>query len=246
MAWFEELGFADNPFDTDPAASVRSAVSLDKPLDELEYHVRSGSIIFVEGPSGSGKSVLLKALAGKFGGRAVFVDGDSDSVDIRSVIRKKTSLLDRLFGNSPKNLVLLADNAAGLSAGSMELVKYHYDNNNFGAVVFAGESLKSAGFSPAVLDRIGTRVIRLHLLSEDEAVVLVRNRLGSSAILGDGAIRKIYKMSGKNAKSFLELCDKACAAAVASKSPEITGEHLDSIKAGVPLGKSGKRGFVNG
>ena len=73
MTWFEELGFDENPFDTDPGVSTKSSVGLDKPMGEVEYCISSGSIVFVEGAEGSGKSVLLKKLDGKIGTRAAVV-----------------------------------------------------------------------------------------------------------------------------------------------------------------------------
>ena len=216
MDWFEELGFNENPFDSDPAFSARYSAGLEKEMDELVYYVNSGSLVFVEGASGSGKSVLLKMLAGKLGGRAVFVDG-AGNVDIRSIIRKKTSFISALLGRPPKNIVLLVDAAAGLSHDSMEMIKYNFDNNHFAAVILAGASIKSAGLSQSILDRIGSRVIHMPELTEEAALLMVGRRLGSSAILEDDAIRKIYKKSGKNAKRFLALCEEAGKAAASSK-----------------------------
>lgn len=230
MKWFEELGFDSNPFDTSIEASAKYAVGLERSFEELEYYVGSGSVVFVEGPLGSGKSVLLWKLADELGGRAVYVDCSAGEPDVRSIVRKKTSFLDRLLGKVPKDIVLLIDNAANLSPTVMGLLKYHYDNNHLGAVVFAGPSLKSAGLSPALADRISSRVIRLSALAENDAVLMVRNRLGSSAILGDDAIRKLYKMSGEDPKRFLQLCEDACNAAVASKSDAVSNEHILSLK----------------
>ncbi len=209
MEWFEEAGFGENPFSTDPAFSARSSVGLEKPLAELEYCVSSGSIAFVEGVPGSGKSVLLHTLAEKLGGRAVHVDAAAAAVDVRRIIKSKTSLLGRLFGKSPSRLVLLVDNAASLSAGSLELLKYCFDNNHFSAVVLAGTSLKSSGLSVSVLDRIGNRVVKIAPLSEEDAVAMVRSRLGGSGLFNEDVVRKIYKMSGKNARKFLQLCENA-------------------------------------
>ncbi len=230
MEWFEESGFDENPFGTDPAFSARSSVGLEKPLSELEYCVNSGSIVFVEGAEGSGKSVLLQMLAGKLGRRAVVANAAGD-VDIRAVIKSRTSLLGRLLGNSPSNLVLLVDNAAGLSPGSSELLKYYYDNNNFAAVVLAGTSLKSLGLSPSVLDRIGNRIVKIAPLSEEDALLMVRNRLGNSGLFNESMVRKIYKLSGKNAKKFLQLCESACKNAVASKSPAVEEAHTASLNS---------------
>lgn len=236
MEWFEELGFDSNPFDTGIEASAKYAVGLEEPLEELEYYVDSGSAGFVEGPLGSGKSVLLWKLADKLGSRAVYFDCSTGELDVRALIRKKTSFLGRLLGKAPRDVVLLIDNAANPSPNAMGLLKYHYDNNHVGSVVFAGASFRSAGLSPALADRIGNRVVRLSALNESNAVLMVRNRLGSSAILGDDAVRKLYKMSGKDPKKFLQLCEDACRAAVDSKSDAVSNEHILSLKMKTSVG----------
>ena len=233
MEWFEEFGFDENPFSTDPAFSARSSVGLDKPLAELYYYVNSGSIVFVEGAGGSGKSVLLQKLTRNLGRRAVRVDAAASDVNVRAIVKSKTSLLDRLLGNAPKNIVLLIDNAAALSPHSLELVKYNYDNNHFGAVVLAGAAVKSSGLSPSVLDRIGNRVVRIAALAEEDALLMVRNRLGNSELFNEEVVRKIYKLSGKNARKFLQLCEGACKNAAAAKSSMIGEEHLGSLNKSV-------------
>ena len=229
MAWFEELGFGENPFDTDPDFSARSSVGLEKPLGEVEYFTVSGSMVFLEGPPGSGKSVLLKKLADKLGSKALRVDAFQAKLDLRSLVKSKTSVLGRIFGREPKNLVLMIDNAAHLPAAALGLLKFYYDNNYFSAVILTGPSIKSARLSLPVLDRIGNRVVRLAPLAEDEAVLIVRQRLGSSSMLSEDLVRKIYKLSGKNAKKFLQLCENACKTAVASKSSTVKEEHLRSL-----------------
>ncbi len=229
MEWFEEFGFDGNPFSTDPAFSAGFSAGLEKQLGEMEYYVNSGSIVFVEGAEGSGKSVLLQKLAGMLGRRAVVVDAAGD-IDLREIIKSKTSPLGRLLGNPPGNLVLLVDNAKGLSPGSLELLKYYYDNNNFAAVVLAGSSLKASGLSPSVLDRIGNRVVRIAPLSEEDALLMVRNRLGSSGLFNESVARKIYKLSGKNARKFLQLCESACKKAVESKSRAVEEAHAVLVK----------------
>ncbi len=229
MSWFEELGFDENPFDTSPEYSAKSSAGLQKPLAEIEYFISSGSVVFVEGPPGSGKSVLLAKLSGMLGGRAVRIDASQGEINLRSVVRSKTSLLGRIFGTGPKNLVLMVDNSSYLPAATLDLLKYYYDNNQFGAVILAGPSIRTARLSASVLDRIGNRIVRLEPLSEDDAVLIVRQRLGSSEVLSDDLVRKIYKLSGKNAKRFLQMCENACKAAVASKSSTVNEEHLQSL-----------------
>ncbi len=236
MEWYEELGFEENPFDNSPGFAARFAVGLEEPLGELEYYVSSGSLVFVEGAAGSGKTVLLRKLAEEFGGKAAYADCSAGGIDVRSMIRRKASLLDRLLGRSPKNLVLMIDSTANLSANTMDLLKYHYDSNSFASIIFAGTSLKTARLSPALVDRIGSRVVKLRQLAEEDAVAMVRKRLGSfgssgsSSILGDDAVRRLYKMSGKNAVKLLQLCEKACKAAVLSKSSEVNDELLVKMK----------------
>jgi Cdc6-like AAA superfamily ATPase len=231
MTWFEELGFDSDPFDTSPEASALYSVGLEQNLSELEYYVRSGSIVFVEGGPGLGKSVLLRMLMDRFGSKTVYMDCSLDKLNPGKIIKNKTSFLNKLLGRELKGVILVVDNIEGLSQQDMESLKYYYDNNYFGAVILAGKSFKSAGFPEALADRIGNRILTLSPLSDDDAVLLVRRRLGSTDLIGDDAVRKLYRMSGKNAKKFLELCSQACEKAVKSKNSKVTTENLDSLKS---------------
>jgi len=211
MAWFEQFGFYENPFDTELSVSAKMAVGLEKPLDELIYLVKSGSLIFVEGAHGSGKSVLLSRLARKVGRRAVYIDL-SGKPDIRSAIRKKASFFSRLLGNYPKRVVLLVDDVVSVPARVAEAIKYFYDSNIAESVVLAGEGIRESGLPLSIIDRIGNRIVRLAPLEEEDAITMVRNRIGNSNVLEEDVIRKIYRMSGKNGKKFLQLCEEACKA----------------------------------
>ncbi|MBI2145383.1 hypothetical protein HYU18_03620 [Candidatus Woesearchaeota archaeon] len=206
MEWFEELGFTENPFDTDAAFSAQYSAGLESQLEELNYLVNSGSFVFVEGEPGSGKSVLLRMLAGKFGGRVLSVDAAIDG-NIRSAVKSRVSVFGYLLGRSPRNLVALVDNAQSLSPDGFEFIKYGFDNNQFSAVVLAGSALK--GIPDSILDRVGNRVVKVPFLTEEAALLMVKRRLGSSQLLEDDSVRKLYRKSGRNAKKFLQLCEEA-------------------------------------
>ncbi len=225
MEWFEEFGFVESPFGTDAAFSARFSAGLERQLEQLQYLVKAGSFVFLEGPGGCGKSVLLRMLIGKLGRKAIYVDG-SASIDVEAIIKRRTSIFRSMIGKSPSNLVLLVDGVSGLSPAALEMVKYNYDNNLFAAVVIAAQSMKSAGLPASILDRIGSRVVRIEPISEGDALIMVRKRLGSFDLLSDELVRKIYKKSGGNAKIFLGLCEEAGKQAAASRSTEIMEEHL--------------------
>jgi Cdc6-like AAA superfamily ATPase len=231
MVWFEELGFDENPFDTGLSISAEKSVGLEKPLEELLYFVNSGSMAYIEGQPGSGKSVLLKKISEKLGRRAVIVDAEKDN--IRMIIRKKSSFFEKLFGSNPRRLVLLVDNSDSLSPEAAEIIKFYYDNNHVESAVFTGSSLKNSGIPAAILDRIGNRIIHLAPLTEEEAVAMVRNRIGFSNVLDDDVIRKIYRMSGKSGTRFLQLCEEASKSAVSVKSSTIKEEHLAALRNSV-------------
>lgn len=223
MEWFEELGFNENPFGLEPGFSARYSAGLESQVEELEYLIKSGSFVFVEGASGSGKSVLLKLLADKLGNGAIYVNA-VNGFDAKSALRSKTSLIGHLLGKSPKNLVILVDEAGCLSKQAMEQLKYNFDNNCFGSVVLSGKSLKSAGLSASIIDRIGSRVVSIPALTEDAAVLMVARRLGNSGgLLGDDAVRRIYRRSGGNAKRFLQLCEEEARASAMKKPALVEG-----------------------
>ena len=226
MKWFEELGFDYNPFSTESEFAAQFAVGLDEAARELLYFVKSADMAFVEGSKGTGKSVLLHKLAQQ-SPMAVYFDCAAQPLDVKRLLMRKSNWLKRLFGYLPTGVVLLLDNANNLPQREMDIIKYYYDNNFVASVVFSAGGLRRAKLSKGIIDRIGGRVIKLRQLDEEDAILMVSNRLGSYAsLLPAEVVRAIFKEAKRDNSTFLQLCEKVCSEAVNAKAKQASEEHL--------------------
>lgn len=228
MNWYEEHGYIEDPFSTKKGAFVEQSVNLKEPSDELVYNIEAGNMVLVDGPTGTGKTTLLFSAIEKFEGerKVIYFDCSKDEVDIKKLMQNKYGIIGRLFNLTPKNMVLMLDNFKVLNKKDLERVKYYYDNNHIRSLVFAGNGVE---LPDNIRDRIGNRVIRLKALAVDDAVELVRNRLGSLDFLPEKIIKKIYAKSKKNAITFLEKCAKICQAATEAGADVVGTRHLSAL-----------------
>ncbi len=228
MAWYEKYDFDEDPF-----LSSGNAFGLDEVLNELTYRVESGSMVFLEGKEGFGKSAVIKQLIRVFGGRGKVIYFDCSQIEkkvnIESLMKGKYGLFGKLFGVSPKNMVLFLDNSNFLTKKNCERIKYYFDNNYIKSVVFTGTAYSKAHFSKSVRDRIGGRVIRLKELSPEQAVELVRVRAPNLDIFSDEMIKKIYMHSGGNVKKFLADLSSAGEKACNEGDGKVSEKHVSEV-----------------
>ncbi len=232
MAWFDEYDFTSDPF-----RDSGDLYGLDKVLDELIYRIESGSMVYIEGKTGSGKSTVLRKIIEQFGGRGkvIYFDcGQFDKkVNIENLMTGKYGFFGRLLKSTPKNMILLLDNTSSLSKKNCERVKYYFDNNFIKAVVFTGISYSRAHFSKSVRDRIGGRVIRLQDLSPEQAVEAVNSKAPGQTLLSPEVIKKTFKASGSNTKEFLSNLSRLCEKAVNEGADKVSEKHLNELFGGM-------------
>jgi len=231
MKWYEDQGYIEDPFSTKKGAFIEQSVNLKGPADELAYNIEAGNMVLVDGPKGTGKTLLLFSAIEKFEGerKVIYFDCSKDDVDIKKLMQNKYGIIGKILNLTPKGMVLMLDNFKALSKKDLERVKYYFDNNYLRSIVFAGNG---AELPENIRDRIGNRVIRLKVLAAKDAVELVRNRLGSLDFLPEVMIKKIYAKSKKNAVVFLEKCGKVCQAAAAAGAEVVGDENLKAIGGG--------------
>ncbi len=228
MKWYEQQGYAENPFSTKNGAFITQSVNLKEPAEELSYHIEAGNMAIVEGGKGTGKTSLLFTAIERFRGehKLIYYDCGNDSVDVKKLMQNKYGLFGKLLNITPKGMVLLLDNFTKLDKKDLERTKYFFDNNFIRSVVFTG---KASSLPENIRDRVGNNVIKLKSLSAKDAIQLVKNRMGSLDFLTEKMVRKIYLKSGKDAKKFLENCSKACEAAAEAGSKSVSEEHLSAF-----------------
>ncbi len=233
MEWYEELDFYDNPLTTNPKMFISELVGVDDLLEELFYRVEAGSMVFLEGADGSGKSAVLQRVIKRFKGKKRVIYFDCEQVrelDIEELMQKRYGLFGRLFRITPKNMIVLLDNVQFLSKRNTEKMKHYFDYGYIKAIVFTGQRYSRAALSISIKDRIGRRVLKLRALTEEEALSLIKKRLEGISFIPDELIKKIFKSSRKNTKRFIENCGKVCEKAINEKRKEVMEEDLQVIK----------------
>ncbi len=232
MEWYEELYFDENPFTTNPKSFADKLVGRSDVIDELFYRIRAGSMVFIEGDEGSGKTALLWNVIRRFRGRGkvIYVDcSEIEDVNIEELLDKRQGVFARLFRDKPKNMILLLDNVKKLSQTNSERVKYYFDQGYIKSVVFTGEDYLSVNFSQSLRDRIGSRIIELEPIDAYQAIALVRNRIDNLEMVEDNQIKEIFKKSG-NPKEFLNNCDKVFRHAMENNNDKITEDDLKVVE----------------
>lgn len=213
--WYERYDFEENPFKNEE----RELISFNVIIDEVLYRINSGSLVFIGGKEGSGKTAILKKAIEKFRGEGKVAYVDCKKVDdpnIEKVILKKYGLFNRLFHSKPSGMILLMDDIQELGKKNNERIKYFFDQNYIKSAVFTGNDLEETQFSDSLKDRI-SKIIKIKELSEDDAVEIIDNIFQGKEIIPEEMIKKIYRLSNKNIKIFLENCEKLC---------ELSGEKI--------------------
>ncbi|MEK6968391.1 MAG: hypothetical protein AABX51_07215 [Nanoarchaeota archaeon] len=210
--WYRKLGFEHDPFTTNPEADDE-LVEYQDAINEVAYRIDSGSMAFVEGQAGMGKTALLVQIINRFEGkgRVIYYDCSElkKKVEIDMLMKNRFGFFGRLFNVVPTDMIILLDNVDSLSRANSERIKYYFDQNNIRSVIFAGESFKKSDLPQSIKDRIGIHVITLQPLSDYGAVELVSKRLGEhNAMISDEATKLVFTKASRNTKKFLELCSK--------------------------------------
>jgi len=208
--WYKKLGYYENPFLINPLNETSKLIGLEQEVKDVLYYVRSGSMIFVEGKEGTGKTKFLKEIINNFKGRIIYVNALKlkKNLNVEELLKNKNGVKGKLLNKKPKHMILVIDNVAELSQVNLERLKFFYDNSHLQSVIFSGNSLRGVGFPESMLNRIGRRIIKLKNLTKEDAVKLAFERLDEDSEDSDSLITKkqveeIFEKSGKNPKQFL-------------------------------------------
>lgn len=232
--WYRKIGFYNNPLSIKPAPYDFKVVGQDDIIEELTYKIPAGTITFVEGALGTGKSTIMKYLIHKFKGKGQVIFFSCNRIDnelnVEEMLVNKYGFWGRLMKKHPKDMILLLDEAQELTPENTERIKYFFDAGNIKSVVFTGTDYSKVNLHESIKERIGQDgVLKVKELSEDDAVNLVRNRLGNLNLLNDDMIKKLYKFVGKNPRRLLQRCDKACRHVIENGEREFTDTHFKHL-----------------
>lgn len=212
VEWFEKLGFDNNPFETNLFRISKETVGLEKEKKEILYRVAAGSMILIEGPSGTGKTGLLKHIIDNFKGKGkvIYVDGDklNKALDIESLLINRYGWKGRLFNKKPRDMILLLDNINSISRKNAEKIKFYFDQDYLRSVVFTSKDYSKVDVDASITDRIDKRVISLSNPDKKELIDMLNERLDDNLEFTEDIIKNIVDLSEQNPKAVLANAEK--------------------------------------
>lgn len=220
--WYWRLGFSNNPFTIKPGATTNEIIAY--PLQPIMERIEKGEPQFIEAPFGRGKTTILKSIIAKFGGKKKIAYANcikQECLDVKNLLKNAT-IKGKIFGNIPKEMILLVDEAQNLSGEDAQEISEFIKSGNIKAVAFFGTEY-AKGMLPAETEAsLNGNVVHLPHLTPEQAVELVRQRIGNLKLLPDYVIRELYARSDGNPRKLLQNCEDACRKGVELSLTELT------------------------
>ena len=181
QTWFEEFGFLKNPFSIKPAAFHDELIGYEDKIDNLIDDLETGSVWFLGGKYGTGKTTALKKVINTFRGQGVLIyfslNRSEESVDFNSLIKNRGNFFQRMFGGKPKGCILLLDEAQRLTKKDSDNLLDLFEREYLKSIVFVSHKFDKVRFTAEIKELIGKNIMHVGEISPDEAVKLIRKRI---------------------------------------------------------------------
>jgi hypothetical protein len=232
--WFRELGFFNNPFSIKPAIFSDKVVGYEEVVDEISYGILNKKMLFLEGEYGEGKSTILKRLVNDFGGKKQVIYYSCNRVESRLNVKKllngRYGFWGKLFDLKPKDMILLLDEAQELCKKDYSKLYSYFQEGYIKSIVFVGKEFDKKEIDEKIVELM--KEVKLRKLSDDEAVKVVRRRIGSLPLLSDEVIKNVFNMSDNNIRVMLKNLESLCKHAVNYGETKISEELVKEILGG--------------
>jgi len=229
--WFRELGFFNNPFSIKPAIFSDKVVGYEAVVDEISYGVLNKKMLFLEGEYGEGKSTILKRLINDFGGKKQVIYYSCNRIEtrlnVKRLLNNRYGFWGKLFDMKPKDMILLLDEAQELCKKDYSKLYSYHQEGYLKSIVFVGKTFDKKEIDEKVVELM--KEVKLRKLTEDEAVKVIRRRVGSLPLLSDDVIKQVYNSSNKNIRILLKNLESLCKHAVNYGETKITDELVKEV-----------------
>jgi len=227
--WYWKLGFSANPFNIKPAALNNEVVG--HRLGPILEKIENGMVQFIEAPLGSGKTTILKNIISTFGGAKKLIYCScikNESLNVNELLKNAT-LRGKLFGTMPQDMIIMVDEAQNISKDDAEEITDFKEYGNIKSVAFFGLEYDKKLLTEGLNKSLNGNVTVLSYLTPQEAVELVRTRIGNLKLLPDYVIREIYGRTNGNSRRFLQYCEEICKKAVDLSINELTITDVETL-----------------
>ncbi|MFH1331667.1 MAG: AAA family ATPase [archaeon] len=233
--WYKQIGFYNNPFSIKPAAFHDQLFGYDAAIEQIIKKIGEGGILFVEGDYGAGKSTILKKIIHAYGGRKEVIyyscNITEDNINFDQLIEGRTGFWASLFfSGGDENLILLLDEAQDMSKEDAEEAMKRLNEKKFKTVILVAKDLKKLNLIDGMRKAMGKdNVIRLGKITNEDAIKMIRKRVGDTKLLSDNIIKLILKKSDYNPRKLLKNCEEVCKYAIENIEDVVKEEHIRKV-----------------
>mgnify|MGYP001603256764 CR=1 FL=1 len=230
MTWYLDCGFQENPFSI---KSNPNLVGIEHQRKKLIDYIKSGDICFLNGPTGTGKSSLLKWLHENLKDyKPIYIDAAEvdDKFTVTKVLKHNLSIWEKLANKKfPEKVVILLDESQDASNELVKALKLHWDHNHIKSIIITQISPDLGNYSVSFRDRIGNRVIKLGQITKSEAFELIKLRIKNKKIFDEASLEKIFNYSNFIPRKILETCEIICIEKKDSHKKTFTSKDIDEF-----------------
>ncbi len=209
--WYKKYGWDENPFSVKP--SPEGLVGLDEHREKILDFVHSGTICFLTGPAGVGKSSTLKWIQQNIKGHIpIYIDAEQTEgiFDLSEYLKQHRTLWETMLGYEyPKSVVILLDESHATEEKLKKTLKLFWDHDYIKSIVIT-QIPPLNNFSSSIRNRIGGRVVRLDKMSIQNVHKMVELRTDGRSPFTKDALELIAKKSDYVPRKILENCEAVC------------------------------------
>jgi len=228
IIWYDELGFKSNPFSIKPGAFDHKLFGYNEIVTEINTKIKANNILFIHGAYGTGKTSILKKIIEEFKGNHQVIyynyNKSEGSVNFDKLLIGAGNFISKLFKIKKKNMILFLDESQDMNKKDMFSILKYKSQGFFKSIVLVSKK-EDISFISDLKKEIKDNTFDLNILSDKNAISLVKNRLGTNNIISDSLIIKIFNKN-RNPRAFLRNCENVCKFAFDSGSKSISIDHL--------------------
>ncbi len=187
--------------------------------------------LFVEGEYGTGKTTILKNIIRRFRGenRIIYYSFNTGDFNLNALLDGANSFFRKVAGLRVKNIIMLLDEVETLKNQEAKQLLNYYRDGTIQSIVFVSHDYDHVKFPSEVETFLNGNILRTVDLSLNEALELVKTRIGSLNILSDNMAAKLFRLANKNPRRFFAYCEDVIKYAVEIGDDEVSDFHVNEI-----------------
>ena len=187
--WYRKLGYYNNPFSIKPAAYHDDILGANKILSQLNNKINKGSMAFIEGEFGTGKTSALKKIIYKFMGEKKVIyyscNRTEKDIDFDELLHSRYGFFGRLLKIKPSEMILLLDEIDEMNKKDCDTLFEYYHQGYFNSIVLVCPDFNRARLTKEHKELVKCNEYILGNIDKSEAVRLVRKRISNLKIISD-------------------------------------------------------------